>query len=138
MSSIIQKLSFSVRSKLTFPVLVVYYTEKGHILSLIMRSTYLAVYILFSLLYVTKWTNGSKLCDQEDQDKLECFSCANTADAPTSKCSNDTSELYSNWIETGLSKSNDGKKNDTRYLKFQCSVKRFILINKAIISNLNS
>ena len=65
------------------------------------------------MLYVTKWTIGSNVCDQSNQDILECFSCANTASA-SKHCTNDTSELYSNWLQKSFEKSDSGKKNDTR------------------------
>ena len=59
--------------------------------------------------FVTKWTNGSNVCGK-NPDKLECFSCANTA-ASSKHCTNDTSELYSNWLEK---KPEEGDKNKTR------------------------
>ena len=67
------------------------------------------------MLFVTKWTVGSKYCDQEDQDQLECFDCANTAGSTSKHCSNDTNELYGNWIQKNLQKSASGTKNDSRY-----------------------
>ena len=68
------------------------------------------------MVYVTKWTEGSKPCDQENQDQLDCFSCANSA-ATSKHCSNDTNELYGNWIDKNFETSNSlQKKNDTRYV----------------------
>ena len=68
------------------------------------------------MVYVTKWTEGSKPCDQENQDQLDCFSCANSA-ATSKHCSNDTNELYGNWIDKNFETSNSlQKKNDTRYM----------------------
>ena len=61
------------------------------------------------MIYVTKRTSGSNVCGK-NPDKLECFECANTA-ASSKHCRNDTSELYSNWLEK---KTEDGDINKTR------------------------
>ena len=67
-----------------------------------MRSNYIAVYTILVFLQVIKLTNGElPKCDTTDKEKLECFTCSDSAPSSSKHCSNSTgAQLFTKWINS--------------------------------------